>query len=115
MYLSSPARICFALGPGSVVLILGPTARVLVDMGSSEKTVVSAGFSVLRCGRIGELVAAEEVGAGLSRQRIGNPDHIDIIAGCYALRNPQSLRRKYQCNRLICMTEAQRQQRLLVI
>src|SRR5205823_5539341 len=28
---------------------------------------------------------------------------------------PQSLHRKYQCNRLICMTEAQRQQRLVVI
>src|SRR6266566_7553463 len=88
MYLSSPTRICLALGPGSVILILGPTARVLVDMGILRKTVVSSGFSVLRRGRIGELVAAEEVGAGLCRQRIGNPDHIDIIVGCYALRNP---------------------------
>src|SRR5437773_12554396 len=90
MYLSSPSRICLALGPGNAVLILGPTARVLVDMGSSEKTVVSSGFSVLRCGRIGELVAAEEVGAGLRRQRLGDLDHVNIIAGCYRLRNPSN-------------------------
>src|SRR5712671_4294376 len=88
MYLSSPTRICLALGPGSVILILGPTARVLVDMGILRKTVVSSGFSVLRRGRIGELVAAEEVGAGLRRQRIGDLDHVNIIAGCYRLRNP---------------------------
>src|SRR2546427_11474837 len=81
MYLSSPSRICLALGPGNLVLILGPTARVLVDMGSSEKTVVSSRLLVLGCGRIGELVAAEEVGAGLCGQRIRNLDHICIIAG----------------------------------
>src|SRR2546427_11789403 len=38
MYLSSPSRICLALGPGSVVLILGPTARVLVDMGPPKNS-----------------------------------------------------------------------------
>src|SRR6516165_2952261 len=32
MYLSSPAKARVALGPGSAVLILGPTARVLVVM-----------------------------------------------------------------------------------
>src|SRR5947209_3441159 len=45
MYLSSPSRICLALGPGSVVLILGPTARVLVDMGILRKN--SCQFTVL--------------------------------------------------------------------
>src|SRR5579862_7584209 len=36
MYLSSPARMRLALGPGSAVLILGPAVRVLVVMGSSK-------------------------------------------------------------------------------
>src|SRR5215472_16995419 len=37
MYLSSPARMRLALGPGRAVLILGPTVRGLVDMGSSKE------------------------------------------------------------------------------
>src|SRR5215475_2538730 len=46
MYLSSPARMRFALGPGRAVLILGPTVRVLVGMGSSGKTVVGRSLRV---------------------------------------------------------------------
>src|ERR1700756_5575135 len=47
MYLSSPARMRLALGPGRAVLILGPMVSALVDMGSSGKTVVSCGSFLL--------------------------------------------------------------------
>src|SRR3989442_15387317 len=50
MYLSSPASMRLALGPGSAVLILGP-ARVLVVIGSSEKPVVSCQLLVVSSGR----------------------------------------------------------------
>src|SRR5271170_5262842 len=74
MYFASRSRTRFAFGPGSEVLILG-VFRVVVDMGSSRKSVVSSRFLVLRRTnrrtsgrRIEELVATEEVGATTRRQ-----------------------------------------------
>src|SRR5215471_5381920 len=72
MYLSSPARMRLALGPGSAVLILGPAVRVLVVMGSSDESSASGQMSVTSCkGQLRSLASERHFCCLLAKQLSG--------------------------------------------